>query len=125
MHKILPSNHKRNMLTQLRGLGPASAAILSREIFAGRFATRRQLGSYLVRRLYFVLTIRGVDAVMRILRRTVSGRSAIYAGPPSSEHRFGAAASSDIGSCGHLTPLALRLHAHRVTSESSVPVTVA
>ena len=65
MHKILPSNHKRNMLTQLRGLGPASAAILSREIFAGRFATRRQLGSYLVRRLYFVLTIRGVDAAMR------------------------------------------------------------
>ena len=47
MHKILPSNHNRNMLTQLRGLGPASAAILSREIFAGRFATRRQLGSYL------------------------------------------------------------------------------
>src|SRR5262249_22540438 len=39
--------HKRNMLTQLRGLGPASAAILSREIFARRFANRRQLSSYL------------------------------------------------------------------------------
>jgi transposase len=39
--------HKRNMLIQLRGLGPASAAILTREIFARRFANRRQLGSYL------------------------------------------------------------------------------
>jgi transposase len=39
--------HKRNMLTQLRGLGPASATILSREIFARRFANRRQLGSCL------------------------------------------------------------------------------
>jgi transposase len=38
---------KRNMLTQLRGLGPASAAILIREIFARRFANRRQLGAYL------------------------------------------------------------------------------
>jgi transposase len=41
------TEHKRNMLTQLRGLGSASAAILSREIFARRFANRRQLGSYL------------------------------------------------------------------------------
>ena len=39
--------HKRNMLIQLRGVGPASAAILTREIFARRFANRRQLGSYL------------------------------------------------------------------------------
>lgn len=39
--------HKRNMLIQLRGVGPASAAILTREIFTRRFANRRQLGSYL------------------------------------------------------------------------------
>jgi transposase len=39
--------HKRNMLIQLRGIGPASAAILTREIFTRRFANRRQLGSYL------------------------------------------------------------------------------
>ena len=39
--------YKRNMLIQLRGVGPASAAILTREIFGRRFANRRQLGSYL------------------------------------------------------------------------------
>jgi transposase len=38
---------KRGMLIQLRGLGPASAAILAREIFGRPFANRRQLGSYL------------------------------------------------------------------------------
>jgi transposase len=38
---------KRDMLIQLRGVGPASAAILAREIFARQFANRRQLGSYL------------------------------------------------------------------------------
>ena len=38
---------KRNMLLQLRGIGPASAAILAREIFGRSFANRRQLGSYL------------------------------------------------------------------------------
>lgn len=38
---------KRNMLIRLRGLGPASAAILSREVFSRRFANRRQVGSYL------------------------------------------------------------------------------
>jgi transposase len=35
------------MLLQLRGIGPASAAILAREIFGRSFANRRQLGSYL------------------------------------------------------------------------------
>jgi transposase len=38
---------KRVMLIQLRGIGPASAAILTREIFRRQFANRRQLGSYL------------------------------------------------------------------------------
>jgi transposase len=38
---------KRAMLIQLRGIGPASAAILTREIFWRQFANRRQLGSYL------------------------------------------------------------------------------
>ncbi len=38
---------KRNMLLQLRGIGPASAAILAREIFGRSFTNRRQLGSYL------------------------------------------------------------------------------
>ena len=38
---------KRNMLLQLRGIGPTSAAILAREIFGRSFANRRQLGSYL------------------------------------------------------------------------------
>jgi hypothetical protein len=33
MRKILPSEHKRNMLIQLRGVGPASAAILETGIF--------------------------------------------------------------------------------------------
>ena len=38
---------KRDSLIQLRGVGPASAAILAREIFGRRLANRRQLGSYL------------------------------------------------------------------------------
>ena len=38
---------KRAMLIHLRGIGPASAAILTREIFWRQFANRRQLGSYL------------------------------------------------------------------------------
>jgi transposase len=38
---------KRGMLIQLRGVGPASAAILAREIFGRPFTNRRQLGSYL------------------------------------------------------------------------------
>ena len=38
---------KRNMLLQLRGIGPASAAILACEIFGRSFTNRRQLGSYL------------------------------------------------------------------------------
>jgi transposase len=38
---------KRVMLIQLRGIGPTSAAIISREIFGRQFANRRQLGSYL------------------------------------------------------------------------------
>ncbi|NDB69478.1 MAG: IS110 family transposase [Methylocystaceae bacterium] len=40
-------NKKREMLIRLRGLGPASAAILSREVFGRSFANRKQLGSYL------------------------------------------------------------------------------
>ena len=40
-------NDKREMLIRLRGLGPASAAILSREVFGRCFANRKQLGSYL------------------------------------------------------------------------------
>jgi hypothetical protein len=35
----LSIEHKRNMLIQLRGVGPASATILTREIFGRRFAT--------------------------------------------------------------------------------------
>ena len=35
------------MLIQLRDVGPASAAILAREIFGRRFANRLQLGSYI------------------------------------------------------------------------------
>jgi len=35
------------MLCTLQGIGPASAAILAREVFARTFANRRQLGSYL------------------------------------------------------------------------------
>jgi len=38
---------KRRLLCALHGIGPASAAILSREVFARSFASRRQLGSYL------------------------------------------------------------------------------
>jgi transposase len=38
---------KRVMLIQLRGIGPTSAAIISREIFGRQFANRRQVGSYL------------------------------------------------------------------------------
>jgi transposase len=36
-----------DMLIQLRGVGPASAAILAREIFGRHFANRRQVRSYL------------------------------------------------------------------------------
>lgn len=38
---------KRQMLVALQGVGGTSAAILAREVFARRFASRRQLGSYL------------------------------------------------------------------------------
>jgi transposase len=38
---------KRQMLCRLQGIGPASAAILAREVFTRTFANRRQLGSYL------------------------------------------------------------------------------
>jgi transposase len=38
---------KRRLLCALHGIGTASAAILSREVFARSFASRRQLGSYL------------------------------------------------------------------------------
>ena len=38
-----PVERKRDMLIQLRGVGPASAAILAREIFARQFANRRQM----------------------------------------------------------------------------------
>lgn len=38
---------KREMLMRVRGIGAASAAILSRELFIRSFANRRQLGSYL------------------------------------------------------------------------------
>src|SRR5947209_9898118 len=38
---------KRELLCALQGVGGASAAILSREVFARPFASRRQLGSYL------------------------------------------------------------------------------
>jgi transposase len=40
-------DRKRQMLCTLQGIGPASAAILAREVFARTFANRRQLGSYL------------------------------------------------------------------------------
>jgi transposase len=40
-------DHKRQMLRALHGIGGASAAILSREVFTRCFANRRQLGSYL------------------------------------------------------------------------------
>lgn len=38
---------KRQRLAGLRGIGPASAAILAREVFARTYANRQQLGSYL------------------------------------------------------------------------------
>jgi transposase len=40
-------DRKRRLLCALQGIGGTSAAILSREVFARSFASRRQLGSYL------------------------------------------------------------------------------
>jgi transposase len=40
-------DRKRQMLMRVRGIGAASAAILTRELFMRSFANRRQLGSYL------------------------------------------------------------------------------
>ena len=41
------TEHKRHQLLRLNGIGPASAAILAREVYYRQFANRRQVGSYL------------------------------------------------------------------------------
>ena len=45
-------DRKRRLLCALQGIGGTSAAILSREVFARSFASRRQLGSYLTPSAY-------------------------------------------------------------------------
>jgi transposase len=44
---MAPTERKRDLLSQLKSVGPAISAFLSREVYHRQFANQRQVGSFL------------------------------------------------------------------------------